>query len=56
MSKKKVEDILNWPALRNVKEVQKFIGFANLYRWFIPGFRSLMQTIQILTHNGVMWK
>jgi len=32
MSQKKVEDILNWPAPRSVKEVQKFIGFANFYR------------------------
>jgi len=32
MGQKKVEDILNWPAPRSVKEVQKFIGFANFYR------------------------
>jgi len=31
MSQKKVEDILNWPAPRSVKEVQKFIWFANFY-------------------------
>jgi len=32
MSQKKVEDILNWPAPRSMKEVQKFLGFANFYR------------------------
>jgi len=31
ISKKKVEDIHNWPPPKNVKEVQKFIGFANFY-------------------------
>jgi len=56
MSKKKVEDILNWPAPRNVKEVQKFIGFANFYYRFIHGFSSLTLPIQILTLNGVLWK
>jgi len=56
MSKKKVQDILNLPAPRNVKEVQKFIGFANFYRWFIHGCSSLTLPIQILTHNRVLWK
>jgi len=55
MSQKKVEDIVNWPAPRNVKEVQRFIGFANFYRRFIQGFSSLTLPIQVLTHNGVMW-
>jgi len=54
MSQKKVEDIVNWPAPPNVKEVQRFIGFANLYRLLIQGFSSLTLPIQVLTHNGVM--
>jgi len=32
MQKDKVEGVLNWPTLRNVKEVQKFLGLANYYR------------------------
>jgi len=55
MSQKKVEDILNWPAPRSMKEVQKFIGFTNFYRQFIQGFSKLTLPIQTLTHNGVMW-
>jgi len=35
MQKKKVEGVLNWPAPRNIKEVQKFLGLANYYRRFI---------------------
>jgi len=54
MSQKKVEDILNWPAPSSVKEVQKFIGFANFYRRFIQGFSKLTLLIQTLTHNGIM--
>jgi len=55
MSQKKVEDIVNWLAPQNVKEVQRFIGFANFYSRFIQGFSSLTLPIQVLTHNGVMW-
>jgi len=55
MSQKKIEDIVNWPAPRNVKEVQRFIGFANFYRRFIQGFSSLTLPIQVLTYNAVMW-
>jgi len=47
--------MVNWPATRNVKEVQRFIGFANFYGLFIKGFSSLTLPIQVLTHNGVMW-
>jgi len=32
MQKEKVERVLNWPAPRNIKEVQKFLGLANLYK------------------------
>ena len=56
MSQKKVEDIVNWPAPRNVKEIQRLIGFANFYCRFMQGFSSLTLLIQVLTHNGVMWK
>jgi len=46
---------VNWAAPRNVKEVHRFIRFANFYRRFIQGFSSLTLPIQVLTHNGVMW-
>jgi len=55
MSQRNVEDIVNWPAPRNVKEVQRFIGFVNFYRRFIQGFSSLTLLIQVQMHNVVMW-
>jgi len=41
MQKEKVEEVLNWPAPRNVKEVQKFLGLANYYRRFIKNFARI---------------
>ena len=55
MSQKKVEDIVNRPAPQNIKEVQRFIEFANFFRRFIEAFSSLTLLIQVLTHNGEMW-
>jgi len=41
ISQKKVKVIVNWPAPRNVKEVQTFIGFTNFYGRCIKAFSSL---------------
>jgi len=31
MSKSKVDAILQWPTLKNLKQVQSFLGFTNFY-------------------------
>ena len=41
IQKEKVEGVLSWPASRNVKEVQKFLGLANYYRRFIENFARI---------------
>ena len=38
MEKEKVKGVLEWPTLKCVKDVQKFLELANYYRWFIEGF------------------
>jgi len=32
MEKEKVQGVIEWPVLRNMKDVQKFLGLANYYR------------------------
>ena len=34
----KIAGIRDWPTLKNVTEVQSFVGFVNFYCWFIPEF------------------
>ena len=41
MSQRKVESILKWKAPGSVKDVQIFIGFANLCRRFIENFSKV---------------
>jgi len=31
IQKKKIQGILEWPTLRNIKKIQKFLGLTNYY-------------------------
>jgi len=56
MQKEKVEGVLNWPAPRNVKEVQKFLGLANYYRRFIKNFARIAAPLHVLVRKEQKWK
>jgi len=51
MQKEKVEGVLNWPAPRNVKEMQKFLGLANYYRRFIKDFAKMATPLHVLVRK-----
>ena len=51
IQKDKVEGILNWLMPRNIKEVQKFLGLANYYRWFIKDFAKLVALLHVLVRK-----
>jgi len=51
MQKKKVEGVLSWPAPRNVKEVQRFLGLANYYRRFIKNFARIAALLHVLVRK-----
>ena len=36
--KVKMKEVLNWLTLKRVKGIQKFLGLANYYQWFIKDF------------------
>uniref|UniRef100_A0A8C5PUW8 ribonuclease H n=1 Tax=Leptobrachium leishanense TaxID=445787 RepID=A0A8C5PUW8_9ANUR len=57
MDKKKVEAVANWPVPKSVKEVQRFLGFANYYRKFIRDFSQTVAPLTDLTkhHNIFTW-
>jgi len=51
IQKEKVEEVLNWPIPRNVKEVQKFLGLTNYYRQFIKDFAKIAAPLHILVRK-----
>ncbi len=52
MDDKKVQSILNWPQPKTVKELQRFLGFANFYRRFIRNFNTIAAPLTSLLRGG----
>ncbi|KAI0991938.1 hypothetical protein K3495_g16249 [Podosphaera aphanis] len=52
MDPTKLQIIKDWPRPKNVKEIQRFIGFANFYRRFINKFSSLVSPLTNLMKKG----
>jgi len=46
-----MERVLNWPASRNIKKVQKFLGLANYYRRFIKDFAKIVAPLHVLVRK-----
>ena len=44
MDPQKLQAILDWPALFDKKGVQRFVGFANFYR-FVKNFSAIISPI-----------
>jgi hypothetical protein len=49
MAKDKVQTILDWPEPQKVKDIQSFLGFANVYRRFIYGYSEITTPLTRLT-------
>ena len=45
MEEEKVKDILDWPTLQRVKNIQKFLGLANYYHQFIKDFVAIARLL-----------
>ena len=55
MEKKKVQGVIEWPVLRSVKDVQKFLRLANYYRWFVKDFAKIAKPLYEMTRKETKW-
>ena len=56
MEKEKVQRVIEWPVPRSVKDVQKFLGLANYYRWFVKDFAKIAKPLHETTRKGKKWE
>ena len=56
MEKEKVKGVLEWPTLKCVKDVQKFLGLANYYCRFIKGFVTVARPLHDLVKKNKKWE
>jgi hypothetical protein len=52
MAEDKVKTIQEWPEPWKVRDIQSFLGFANFYRRFIPGYSALTIPLTHLTRKS----
>ena len=53
MEKEKVQGVIEWPVLRSVKDMQKFFGLANYYRWFVKDFARIAKSLYEITRKEI---
>ena len=56
MEKEKVKGVLEWLTPKYVKDVQKFLGLANYYCWFIEGFATVARPLHNLVKKDKKWE
>ena len=55
MEKEKVQGVIKWPVPRSVKDMQKFLGLANYYRWFVKDFAKIVKPLHGITRKETKW-
>jgi len=51
IEKEKVQGVIEWPVPKSVKDVQKFLGLANYYKWFVKDFAKIARPLHEMTRK-----
>ena len=55
MEKEKVQGVIEWPVPRSTKDIQKFLGLANYYRWFVKDFARIAKPLREMMRKETKW-
>ena len=55
MEKEKVQGVIEWLVPKSMKDVQKFLGLANYYRWFVKDFATIAKPLHKTTRKDKRW-
>ena len=53
IEKEKVQKVVDWLVLKSVKKMQKFLGLANYYRWFVKDFTRVAKPLYEMTKKDI---
>ena len=53
--KGKLNAVREWETPTSVKDIRSFLGFANYYRRFVPGYASIASPLTMLMKKDVLW-
>ena len=51
----KIQKVLDWPVPRNLKDLQRFLGFGNFNRHFISGYSLVILPLTELTKKDILF-
>jgi len=55
MEKEKVQEVVDWPVLKSVKDIQKFLGLVNYYKWFVKDFVKIAKPLHEMMRKEIKW-
>ena len=53
MEKEKVQEVVDWPVLRSMKNVQNFLELANYYKQFVKDFTRIAKPLHKMMRKDV---
>lgn len=51
----RVQNLINFPTPRNIKQLVRFVAGANFFRKFVEGFSSIAEPLNKLRRKGAKW-
>jgi len=55
MEKKKVQEVIEWPVPKSMKNMQKFLVLANYYRQFVKDFAKIARPLYEMMRKKIKW-